>query len=332
MRVRDGSAVGLKEPADAGLSRPGVGRSNLAVAAAAAALAAILGLTVPHFMEVRNLLIVLQQLSILGFMSIGMTFVMVSGGIDLSTYTVVSAAAVVGASAMAAGRSAVLGCCLMLLVGIAFGAVNGVAIAWGRMIPFIVTLSTMVLAQGFAIWYTQAQSISDLPDGYIDTVAGTVAGGIPVPALIILAVAAVAHVVLAKTQFGRWLFLAGSNEQAARISGIPVRGARLAAYVFSGAMAGVTAVVVTAMLGTATTAMVQDDRLMDVIATTVIGGAGLSGGTGSVLGTMLGLLFLTVLGNAFNLLGVPPFVAMVIKGVILVAVIGLDVLRSRRAG
>lgn len=329
MSSRDGIAVEAARPARPLLPRTTRGRTNLGIAAAGATLAAVLSATVPHFMEVRNFLIILQQLSILGFMSIGMTFVMVSGGIDLSTYTVVSAAAVVGASAMAAGLPTVLGCALMILVGVAFGAVNGVAVAWGRMIPFIVTLSTMVLAQGFAIWYTHAQSISDLPDDYIDTIAGSVAG-VPVPALIILAVAAVAHVVLAKTQFGRWVYLTGGNEQTALISGIPVRLTKFATYVFSGVMAGVTAMVVTAILGTATTAMVQDDRLMDVIATTVIGGAGLKGGTGSVLGTMLGLLFLTVLGNAFNLLGVPPFVAMVIKGVILVAVIGLDVLRSRQ--
>jgi ribose transport system permease protein len=197
------------------------------------------------------------------------------------------------------------------------------------MTPFIVTLSTMVVAQGFAIWFTSAQSISGLPDSYLELVAGKLFG-LPIPALIIIVVAIVAGYVLARTKYGRWLYLTGSNEQTARVSGLPVRFVKFSTYIFAGLMAGITAIVLTAMVGTATTAMVRDERLMDVIATTVIGGAGLNGGSGSVLGTMLGLLFITVLGNSFNLLGVSPFIAMVIKGFILVVIIGIDTLRSRQ--
>lgn len=310
------------------LPRTRSGRTNLAIAAVAGILTLILILTIPHFLQTRNILNILEQLAILGFMAIGMTFVMVAGGIDLSMYTVVSAASVVGASAMVAGYPPVVGCALMIAVGLIFGVVNGTAIAIGRMTPFIVTLSTMVLAQGFAIWFTSAQSISGLPESYLETVAGKI-GGFPVPAVIIIVVAIVAGIILARTKYGRWLYLTGSNEPAARVSGLPVRFIVFSTYVFSGLMAGITAVVLTAMVGTATTAMVRDERLMDVIATTVIGGASLTGGSGSVLGTMLGLLFITVLGNSFNLLGVSPFIAMVIKGVVLVVIIGLDVLRSR---
>src|SRR5580704_5897307 len=304
------------------------GKANALTILAAIAITIILSTTIPHFLRLGNILNILEQLSILGFMSIGMTFVMVSGGIDLSMYTIVSAASVVGATAMVSGYSPLLGCVLMLVVGLAFGSINGVAIAFGRMIPFIVTLSTMVVAQGFAIWFTQAQSISGLPDSYVDAVSGKVFD-VPIPATIIIAVAVIAGVILDRTQYGRWLYLTGTNEAAARISGIPVRLTIFLAYVFSGLMAGITAIVLTAMVGTATTAMVRDERLMDVIATTVIGGASLKGGSGSVLGTMFGLLFITVLGNSFNLLGVSPFVAIVIKGAVLVMVIGLDVLRSR---
>jgi len=134
---------------------------------------------------------------------------------------------------------------------------------------------------------------------------------------------------LAKTQYGRWIYLIGANEQTARVSGINIRLTKFSTYVLSGLMAGVTAIVLTAIVGASTTSMVRDERLMDVIAATVIGGASLNGGSGSVLGTMFGLLFITILGNVFNLLGVSPFIAMVIKGLVLVAVIGLDVLRSR---
>jgi ribose/xylose/arabinose/galactoside ABC-type transport system permease subunit len=299
------------------------------MAIAAVVLIVILSMTIPHFMKVRNILNILEQLSILGFIAIGMTYVMVCGGIDLSMHTVVSAACVVGASVMVKGISPVIGCFLMVLVGIGFGLINGTAIAYGRMTPFIVTLSTMVLAQGFAIWYTKAESIFGLPQPYIDIVSGKVFGVIPMPAMIIIVAAAITGFVLAKTKYGRWIYLTGNNEQAARISGLPTRFAKFSTYVFSGMMAGVTAIVLTAVVRTATTAMVRDERLMDVIASTVIGGASLQGGSGSVLGTMLGLLFLTVMGNCFNLLGVSPFIAMVIKGFILVIIIGLDVLRSR---
>ncbi len=307
------------------------GRTNVITAGLAVVLTIILSVSIPHFMDLRNVLNILEQLSILGFMAIGMTYVMVSGGIDLSIYTVVSAASVVGATAMVAGYPPVVGGVLMVLIGLGFGTINGLAIAVGRMIPFIVTLSTMVLAQGFAIWFTQAQSISGLPEDYIDIVSGRIFGVIPVPAVIIIVVAIIAGVILARTQYGRWLYLTGSNPRTARVSGIPVRTTIFIAYVFAGLMAGITAIVLTAMVGTATTAMVRDERLMDVIATTVIGGASLRGGSGSILGTMLGLLFITVLGNAFNLLGVSPFIAMMIKGCVLVGVIGLDALRTRAA-
>lgn len=304
-------------------------KTNMIIAAVALVLTLIFSLTVPNFMEVGNILNILEQLSILGFIAIGMTYVMVSGGIDLSMHTVVSAACVVGATIMIRGYSPVIGCLLMILVGIIFGSINGLAIAVGRMTPFIVTLSTMVLAQGFAIWFTKAQSIFGLPESYIDSVAGKLFGVIPVPAIIIIVVAIITGIVLAKTKYGRWLYLTGNNEQTARISGLPTRFTKFSTYVFSGMMAGITAIVLTAMVRTATTSMVRDERLMDVIAATVIGGASLVGGSGSVFGTILGLLFITVLGNCFNLLGISPFIAMVIKGFVLVIIIGLDVLRSR---
>lgn len=288
----------------------------------------IFALTVSNFTNPRNLLNIFEQLGVLGFLAIGMTVVMVAGGIDLSCFTVVSAAAVVGATVMVATESSVLGGVLMLLIGLGFGIVNGVAIAYVRMMPFIVTLSTMVLAQGFAVWFTQAQSVYGLPDTFIDTLSGRIFG-LPVPGVIILSVALITGGFLAKTQYGRETYLTGANEATARVSNINVRRIKFSTYVISGLMAGITAMILTAIVGASTTSMVRDERLMDIIAATVIGGASLTGGTGSILGTMFGLLFITMLGNAFNLLGISPFIAMVIKGFVLVTVIGLSVLRSK---
>ncbi len=302
-------------------------------------MAIIFALTVPKFADLRNIMNIFGQLGFLGFLCIGMTYVMVAGGIDLSSFTVVSASAVVGATAMVATESTLLGCFLMLAIGCSFGVVNGIAVAYLRMIPFIVTLSTMVVAEGFAIWFTQAQSVYGLPDAFIDSFSARIFPltlgisarpvGIPVAGIAVLVVALMLGFILSRTIYGRRVYLTGANEETARISGIKVRRIKFSTYVIAGIMAGFTAMILTADLGTATTAMVRDVRLMDIIAATVIGGASLKGGKGSILGTMFGLLFLTMLSNAFNLLGVSPFIAMVIKGSVLVAVIGLDVLRAK---
>lgn len=302
-------------------------------------MALVFALTVPNFADLRNIMNIFGQLGFLGFLCIGMTYVMVAGGIDLSSYTVVSAAAVVGATVMVATDSTIPGCLLMLVIGLAFGTINGIAIAYLRMVPFIVTLSTMVLAEGFAIWFTQAQSVYGLPYAFIDIFSARILPmtwgisarpvGIPVAGIAVLVVALILGFILSRTLYGRRVYLTGANEETARISGIKVRRIKFSTYVLAGLMAAITAMILTADLGTATTAMVRDVRLMDIIAATVIGGASLKGGKGSILGSMFGLLFLTMLSNAFNLLGVSPFIAMVIKGTVLVAVIGLDVLRAK---
>ena len=307
-----------------------IGDNSLILPIAITIIAAIIfSVTVPNFSDIRNILNIFEQLGILGFLAIGMTFVMIAGGIDLSSYTVVSASAVVGATIMVATDNVFFGCGLMIIVSVFFGTLNGFAIAYLRMIPFIVTLSTMVLAQGFAIWFTKAQSIYGLPDIFIEIFSGRLFNFIPVPAILILIVAIICAFVLAKTLYGRWLYLTGENEKTAEVSNINTQFAKFTTYVISGLMAGITAIVLSAVVETSTTSLVRDERLMDVIAATVIGGASLKGGSGSVIGTMFGLLFITMLGNVFNLLGVSPFLAMIIKGSVLVIVIGLDVLRTR---
>ena len=307
-----------------------IGDNSLILPIAITIIAAIIfSVTVPNFSDIRNILNIFEQLGILGFLAIGMTFVMIAGGIDLSSYTVVSASAVVGATIMVATDNVFFGCGLMIRVSVFFGTLNGFAIAYLRMIPFIVTLSTMVLAQGFAIWFTKAQSIYGLPDIFIEIFSGRLFNFIPVPAILILIVAIICAFVLAKTLYGRWLYLTGENEKTAEVSNINTQFAKFTTYIISGLMAGITAIVLSAVVETSTTSLVRDERLMDVIAATVIGGASLKGGSGSVIGTMFGLLFITMLGNVFNLLGVSPFLAMIIKGSVLVAVIGLDVLRTR---
>jgi len=304
--------------------------NNLTIPFSICIIAAIIfSFTVPNFSDLRNILNIFEQLGVLGFLAIGMTFVMISGGIDLSSYTTVSAAAVVGATVMVATESVFLGSSVMILVGLFFGILNGIAIAYLKMIPFIVTLSTMVLAQGFAIWFTKAQSIYGLPDGLIYFITDRVFGYLPMPAILISFAAIISGYFLYYTKKGREIYLTGSNELTAEISNININLSKLLVYIISGVMAGITAIVLSGIVETSTTSMVRDERLMDIIAATVIGGASLKGGTGSIIGTLLGLLFITMLGNVFNLLGVSPFIAIVIKGLVLVAVVGLDVFRNK---
>jgi ribose/xylose/arabinose/galactoside ABC-type transport system permease subunit len=181
--------------------------NNLTIPFSICIIAAIIfSFTVPNFSDLRNILNIFEQLGVLGFLAIGMTFVMISGGIDLSSYTTVSAAAVVGATVMVATESVFLGSSVMILVGLFFGILNGIAIAYLKMIPFIVTLSTMVLAQGFAIWFTKAQSIYGLPDGLIYFITDRVFGYLPMPAILISFAAIISGYFLYYTKKGREIY------------------------------------------------------------------------------------------------------------------------------
>jgi ribose/xylose/arabinose/galactoside ABC-type transport system permease subunit len=304
-------------------------RPNTIIVIVAAIITIVLSTTIPEFMRVGNILNMLEQLAITGFLAIGMTYVFIGGGIDLSMTTVVSAAAVVGAKYMVDGGSIIVGCLMIIGVALVFGLINGVAIAYLRMTPFIVTLATMFVAQGFAIWYTRTVTITGIPRALTENVAGVFFGIIPIPAVIVLVFVIITAIILQKTKYGRWLYLLGNNEQTARVSGVPTNFAKFTTYLFSSFTAGITAIIVMSLVLAATTNMVTDLRLIDIISATIIGGASLTGGTGSVVGTILGVLFLTVVGNCFNLLNVNPYIAMAIKGIIIVIIIGLDVLRSR---
>lgn len=300
---------------------------NLSIVIAAVIIIAAISMIEPRFFRLRNILNILDQTSTIGFLVIGMTCVFIVGGIDLSMPAVVSSAAVVGGAYIAQGGTIVVGCLIMIFVGLVCGAINGLAIAKARMVPFIVTLSTMILAQGFSVMFTRADSITITREAF-RRIGGTV-GIIPIPIIIFVVVALLLALITGKTVFGRWMYMIGTNEKAAEVSGIPVVFGKFSVYVMSGVIAAIAAIVMSAKLGAATTRMVGDTQLMDVISATVIGGASLYGGKGSVLGAFLGILFITVIANFLNLLGISYWIGMIIKGLMITIVIGLDVLRSQ---
>ena len=309
--------------------KPRYEKVNYAVGIAAIIIVIVISLIVKGFFSFKNIINILEGVSTIGFMAIGMTYVMVVGGIDLSLPTVVSAAAVVGATYMTNGGSPTFGCIIMLFVSLCFGLINAVAIAYIKLTPFIVTLSTMVLAQGFAVWYTKSQSITGFPSAYTDVVAGKLFNTIPVPIIVLFVFIIISWIILAKTKTGRSMYSVGINEKTSLVSGIPTERIKLFAYLFSSFMAGITAIILTAMMLTATVSMVRDVRLMDIISATVIGGASLNGGSGSIIGTILGVLLIVIIGNCSNLLNISYNISMIIKGTLIVIIIGLDVFRSK---
>ncbi|HYF75198.1 MAG TPA: ABC transporter permease [Candidatus Nitrosocosmicus sp.] len=303
-------------------------RMNIILVVIAALIFICMSIFVPRFFTVNNLMNILVQTSSVGLLTLGITFVLITGGMDLSLPSIMAASAVIGASYMKQGGSPVVGALVMVIISVGCGAVNGLAVSKAKMIPFVVTLSTMVLGSGLAVWYTKAESISSLPSGYIDVLTGRI-GPIPVPAIILIVFAVIAHIVLSKTIYGRWVYATGINERTARVSGIPTSGVLLSVYMVSGLFAGLAAVVLTARLGSASASMGGDTLVMDVISSAVIGGVSIYGGLGTIPGAVFGSLFITIISNSMNLLGITYYTTLMIKGLVIVLVTALDTLRTR---
>jgi ribose/xylose/arabinose/galactoside ABC-type transport system permease subunit len=261
-------------------------------------------------------------------MAIGMTIVLITGGIDLSLPAVMALSGIAGAMFMRAGGHPIIGVLIMLAVGSAVGAFNGFAVARLKMIPFVVTLSTMVIAGGTSVWITNATSIGGLPDGFVDTVTGRLLG-IPMPVFLLFVVVIVAQILVTRSIYGRWLYAVGKNLKTARVSGIPADAVTFGAYVVSGFTAGLAGIIITARLMSAAASMGQENLVLDIISSAVVGGVSIYGGVGTPLGAVLGALFITSITNSMNMLGVSYFTTLLIKGTIIILAVGIDSLRRR---
>ena len=291
-------------------------------------LAVLAGLFVPRFFTVNNLLNIIVQTSPIGLMAIGITFVFITGGIDLSQPAVMAMAAVLGAMYMVATGNAFIGSLITVAVAMGVGLFNGFAVAKLKMIPFVVTLSMMVVAGGLAVWFTDATSVYGLPEGFINLLTGSL-GPIPVPVIILIVFTAIGHFFLSKTIFGRKIFAVGINIEAAKVSGIRSTRILLSVYVVSGFFAGIAGILSTARLGSAAPSMGAETMVLDVVSSAVIGGVSIYGGVGTILGAVFGALFITVISNVMNLIGVSFYTTLVVKGMIIVLATGLDAFRKR---
>ena len=285
----------------------------------------------PGLASRENLGNVLFTLLPLFVLATGQTLVLITAGIDLSVCSIMALASVVGGLAMSSDNgwlggsvwAAPTGVLLMLLVGATVGAFNGVAIALLRMPPFIVTLTSMMGVSGLAIWLTRGQTLYGLPPGF-----NALGGHLPLAVLLTLVAAGLAHLLLRRTLYGRWLFAIGHNPRMARVSGVPVAGVTAGTYIASGLFAAAAAVLFTGQAETASPQLGQR-LLLDVIAATVIGGTSLFGGRGAVLWTLAGVLFIKLLDNSLNLLNVSFFAITMIKGGVVLAAALLDSTRRR---
>lgn len=292
-------------------------------------LSAVLWALTPHFLTIPNLLNIAQQTSINAIVAAGMTYVILSGGIDLSVGSIVALAGVVLGTVLQAGHATPAAIAAAVAVGAGCGLVNGMLVSWGRLPPFIVTLGMMSVARGGALLVTEGRPVSGFDAGFRWLATGEV-GFVPAPVVITVLVYAAAHFVLTRTTFGRYVYAIGGNEEATRLSGVAVRFHKVVIYGVSGLMSALAAIILTARLNSAQpiAGMMYE---LDAIAATVIGGTSLMGGQGSLVGTLVGALIMGVLRNGLNLLGVSSFLQqIVIGGVIVVAVLVDTMLKRHR--
>lgn len=291
-------------------------------------LGLVLWAATPHFLTTSNLLNVLEQTSLNAIVAVGMTFVIISGGIDLSVGSILACAGIALARALEAGVPAPIAIALALAVGLACGLTNGLFVTFGRLPPFIATLGMMSVARGAALMLAEGRPISGFSEGFRALATERVLM-IPTPVILTAAIYAAAQFVLTQTVFGRATYAIGGNEEAARLSGVRVRFHKTAIYGVSGLMSAAAAVVLTARLDSAQpTAGTMYE--LDAIAATVIGGSSLLGGEGSLIGTLIGALIMGVLRNGLNLLNVSSFVQQVVIGAVIVGAVLVDMTLKRR--
>ncbi len=288
----------------------------------------LISLFVPKFLTWRNISSVIVQASSTGLMAIGLTFVIITAGIDLSLPTNMAFSAIIGCMVMANTQSVLLGILVILLVATAIGAFNGLSVAKFRMVPMIVTLAISTIASGASNWITGAKSIGGLPLEFKQIFAGDVLG-VPTQAIILIVVAVLMHLLLSKTVFGQHLYQTGVNEKTARVNGVNTERVKFLIYLISGLMAGIAGVLGSAKLASAGPSLGTQDQFMDIVCATVLGGASVMGGKGTIVGTVIGSIFMSIITNVMNLYGVEYFITFVIKGATIILFTYFDLIRNK---
>jgi ribose transport system permease protein len=287
-----------------------------------------LSLLSPYFLSTANLLNVLRQVSINAILALGMTVVILKGGIDLSVGSLLALAGALAAGFALSSFPPPLAMGLGVGIAVALGTLQGLLVAYAGLPPFIVTLAGLTAFRGLTLVYTDGRPITGLPDPFLFLGNGTLLG-IPVPVMVMLSFLLLTHLLLQNTALGRYLYAIGGNEEAARLSGVPVARIKVFAYAYSGLAAGLAALVLTGRLNSAQPTAGTGFEL-DAIAAAVVGGTSLAGGRGTAWGTFLGALIIGVLNNGMNLLNVSSFYQLIAKGAVIVLALLVDRLVRRR--
>lgn len=282
----------------------------------------------PIFLKSANIINIFKQVSVIGTLAYGVTLIIITEGIDLSSGSVVAFVGVVSASIATMGGSVVLAILAGLAAGALCGAINGIIIAKTGIPPFIATLGMMTIARGAALLYCGGKPIGHINPNFLIIGAGKI-GWLPVSVLIFLSMGLVSHVLLRKTKFGKTIYALGGNENAAAICGLNVQKIKILLYTYAGLMSAIGGLILTARVssGNPTAGLSYE---LDAIASAVIGGTSLSGGTGFISGTIIGALIIGVLNNGLMLLGVSPYWQQIIKGLIIISAVVLDASRNKK--
>jgi ribose/xylose/arabinose/galactoside ABC-type transport system permease subunit len=306
-----------------------VGAREATLAGVVILLVIYLSLASPYFLTAGNLTVVGRQIALALIISVGMTFVILIGGIDLSVGSTVALVSVLtGEFMITIGMPPVLAVFFALIGGAVVGLVNGIINAYVGIPSFVVTLGMLAVARGLSLGITGGSTISGFPAGFLYLGQGNFLG-IPIPVWVAAVIAIAAHIVLTRTTFGRHVYFVGSNEEAAKLSGIRVRRVKIAVFVISASLAAVSGILETARLSVGQPAAGNGYELL-AIGAAVIGGASLFGGVGGILGTALGTSLLLLIQNALILLGISAYWQQVFSGVIIVAAVALNMWRRKR--
>ncbi|MCR8744893.1 ribose ABC transporter permease [Romboutsia lituseburensis] len=289
-------------------------------------LVAVVSILSPSFLSSKNIFNILRQTSINAIIAAGMTFVILTGGIDLSVGSILAISGAVCASLLASGQSIAIGVLASIIIGAGVGFLNGFIISKGKLQPFIATLATMTVLRGLTLVFTDGKPItlgsSDLAIDF-----GKIGGGeilsIPTPAIIMILVFTVCAYILKNTKMGRYTYALGSNEEATKLSGLSTDKIKIWVYTISGVLSAIAGIIITSRLYSAQPTAGTGYEL-DAIAAVVLGGTSLTGGKGKIGGTIIGALIIGVLSNALNILDVSSYYQMMVKGVVILIAVLLD--------
>ncbi len=289
----------------------------------------ILGYNVPRFLTLGNMINIMRQSTALSLMTIGVTVVMITGGIDLSIPSVMALGGIIGSMYMREAGNPVIGSLIMVVICTSLGAINGYAVAYLKMVPFVVTLSMMYIVTGISVWLTRDVSVAGLPASFLDGVMSSVVG-FPLIVIVMLAIGVFVYIMMRKSIYGRWLYAVGSNTEVASWFGIPHIKIIFRSYIFSGFFAGLAAIVTTARLASASATMGSEGIVLNVIGAAVVGGVSIYGAAGNVLGAVAGAFFITMIGNIMNMMRISYYMTLFFTGVVIVAVIAFDTWRKNK--